>query len=343
MELIALCQILPGPSSTQLITAIGMKKGGALLAFITLLVWMLPAVIIMTCVVLAFSLVEKKGLSFEFLKFLKPMAVGFVFFAAIRITRAIIKTRVQILIIIATILITVSVRSPWIYPLALLGGGIFTNFTGKEKQPTSKKPMQIKWRYFTVFASILVLLAVLGAITKSTPVLLFENTYRYGSIIFGGGQVLVPMMYEQFVLYKAYLSAEEFLAGYGIVQALPGPVFSFSTYVGGMSLKDWGTTGHIIGSLIGTIGIFLPGTLIIFFVAPIWEGLKKYAFIHRSLEGINAAAAGMVAASALILFDTIGLNTLNIGIVGGTFLVLMFTRIPYPLIVLFFLALGFIL
>ncbi|PSR06211.1 MAG: chromate transporter, partial [Bacteroidetes bacterium SW_10_40_5] len=182
----------------------------------------------------------------------------------------------------------------------------------------------------------------LGAITQAKSVLLFENTYRYGSIIFGGGQVLIPMMYEQFVLYKNYLTSQEFLAGYGIVQALPGPVFSFSTYVGGMSIKNLGTFGHILGSLIGTVGIFLPGTLLIFFVAPIWESLKKYAFIKKSLEGINAAAAGMVAAAAYILFDSIGFDPINISVIAVTFFVLMFTRVPSPVIVFLFLILGLI-
>ena len=342
LELIALCQILPGPSSTQIITAIGLKKGGKLLAFVTLLVWMLPAVLIMTTIVIFFSYIDQQGLSFDFIRFLKPMAIGFVLFAAIRITRTIIKTRTQTIIIILATLITIFIRSPVIYPLALLGGGLITNFTSKEAYTDQRKPLEIKWKYLVFFVGILVCAALLGAVTKYTPVLLFENTYRYGSIVFGGGHVLIPMMYEQFVNFKDYLTSQEFLAGYGIVQALPGPVFSFSTYVGGMSLKNMGTPGQIFGCLIGTVGIFLPGTLLIFFVAPIWEGLKKYAFIKKSLEGINAVAAGMVAAAAYILLQSIGADFFNIAIVSVTFLLLMFTRIPSPAIVFFFLILGFI-
>ena len=150
------------------------------------------------------------------------------------------------------------------------------------------------------------------------------------------------MMYEQFVNFKDYLTSQEFLAGYGMVQALPGPVFSFSTYAGGMAMKDMGITGHIMGALIGTVGIFLPGTLLIFFVTPIWESLKQYPFIQRSLEGVNAVAAGMVAAAAYLLMQSIGFNFLNIGVAIGTFLLLMFTRIPSPAIVLFCLLLGFL-
>ena len=229
-----------------------------------------------------------------------------------------------------------------IYPLALLGGGLITNFTSNAGYTDQRKSLEIRWKYLVMFVGILVAAAVLGAITKFTPILLFENTYRYGSIVFGGGHVLIPMMYEQFVNFKDYLTSQEFLAGYGIVQALPGPVFSFSTYVGGMSLKNMGTTGHILGCLIGTVGIFLPGTLLIFFVAPIWEGLKKYAFIKKSLEGINAVAAGMVAAAAYLLLQSIGMDFFNITILSVTFLLLMFTRIPSPAIVFFFLLLGII-
>lgn len=342
LELIALCQILPGPSSTQIITAIGLKKGGKLLAFVTLLIWMLPAVLIMTAVVLLFSYIDQAGLSLDFIHFLKPMAIGFVFYAAIHITRTIIKTRTQTLIIIGATLLTIFIRAPFIYPVALLAGGLITNFTGRTPPKQSASPLKIRWRYLTAFFAVFVFAAVLGALTNSKPVILFENTYRYGSIVFGGGHVLIPMMYEQFVNFKDYLTSEEFLAGYGMVQALPGPVFSFSTYAGGMAIKDMGTTGHIIGALIGTVGIFLPGTLLIFFVTPIWESLKKYAFIQRSLEGINAVAAGMVAAAAYILMQSIGFDFLNIGVAIGTFLLLMFTRIPSPAIVVFCLLLGFV-
>ncbi len=342
LELIALCQILPGPSSTQIITAIGLKKGGKLLAFVTLLFWMLPAVIIMTAVVLIFSYIEDAGLSFDFIRFLKPMAIGFVLYAAIHITRTIIKTRIQTLIIIGATLLTIFLRTPVIYPVALLAGGLITNFTGHAPTHQKNKRFEIHWRYLTAFFAILALAAILGAISNFKPVILFENTYRYGSIVFGGGHVLIPMMYEQFVNFKDYLTSEEFLAGYGMVQALPGPVFSFSTYVGGMALKDMGTTGHIIGALIGTVGIFLPGTLLIFFVTPIWESLKQYPFIQRSLEGVNAVAAGMVAAAAFLLMQSIGFDFLNIGVAIGTFLLLMFTRIPSPAIVVFCLLLGFL-
>lgn len=263
-------------------------------------------------------------------------------YAAIQITRTIIKTRTQTLIIIISAGITILIQAPWIYPVILFMGGFITNFTGPQVSSDERKPLAIHWKYLSFFISILVIAIALGAITNATPILLFENTYRYGSIVFGGGHVLIPMMYEHFVNFKDYLTSQEFLAGYGIVQALPGPVFSFSTYVGGMSLKDMGTTGHILGCLIGTVGIFLPGTLLIFFVVPIWEGLKKYAFVKKSLEGINAVAAGMVAAASYILLQSIGFDFFNISIVGTTFLLLMFTRIPSPAIVFFFLILGII-
>lgn len=342
IELIALCQMLPGPTSTQLITSIGLRKGGRLLALCTLLIWMLPAVIIMTGVVLLFSFIEKHEWSLHFLHFLRPMAIGFVLYASVKIARAIIKTKAQIFIIVTATLITIFVRSPWIYPLALLGGGLITNFTIKGDLGKPKKSLKLRWFYLGLFVGVSVVAAIAGAITKDTPVLLFENTYRYGSIIFGGGQVLIPMMYDQFVLFKQYLSSEEFLAGYGIVQALPGPVFSFSTYVGGMSIKNMGAWGHVLGALIGTVAIFLPGSLFIFFVAPAWDQLKRYSFIKKSLEGINAASAGMVAAASVILFESLGIDWINMSVVLVTFLVLMFTRIPSPVIVFFFLALGFI-
>jgi chromate transporter len=199
MELIALCQMLPGPSSTQIITAIGLKKGGKLLALITLLLWMLPAVVIMTAVVILFSYIDQEGLSFDFIRFLKPMAIGFVFYAAIRITRTIIKTRTQSVIIVGATALTIFLRTPVIYPIALLVGGLITNFTGQAPPKGQNKPLDIRWTYLFGFFGVLAFAAILGALTNLKPVILFENTYRYGSIVFGGGHVLIPMMYEQFV------------------------------------------------------------------------------------------------------------------------------------------------
>ena len=128
---------------------------------------------------------------------------------------------------------------------------------------------------------------------------IFENFYRNGSLIFGGGQVLIPLLFTEFVEFKQFLTSEEFISGYALVQALPGPTFSFTAYLGALIMREWGTGGEILGGFIAAVGIFLPGTFLIFFVTGFWEDIKKYRVIKASLEGISAVSSGLVIAAAL--------------------------------------------
>ena len=162
-------------------------------------------------------------------------------------------------------------------------------------------------------------------------------------MIFGGGQVLIPLLYTEFVNFKAYLTSEEFLTGYALVQAIPGPVFSFSAFIGSLAMRDYGVGGEVIGAFMASLGIFLPGTFLIFFMLRFWDSLKKYRVIKASLEGIVAASAGMVIAAALLLLEPIELSYLNISIVVGTALLLQFTKVPAPIIILVGLTLGILL
>ena len=180
----------------------------------------------------------------------------------------------------------------------------------------------------------------MGAITHDRIILLFENFYRNGSLIFGGGQVLIPFLHTEFEEFKHYLSSEEFLTGLAMVQAVPGPVFSVSSFVGALSVRDLGLGAQILGGFIAACGIFLPGTFLIFFVIRFWEDLKRYRVVRASLEGINAASAGMVAAAAFTLFQPIENNVMNVSVIIGTFLVLTYTKIPPPLIILAGLLAG---
>jgi chromate transporter len=155
---------------------------------------------------------------------------------------------------------------------------------------------------------------------------------------------LIPLLYTEFVEFKHYLSSEEFLSGFGIVQALPGPVFSFSAYIGALSMRDQGLLWQILGGLVAAAGIFLPGTFLIFFVIRFWEELKKYRVVKASLEGINAASSGLVIAASFLLFQPIeqNANAINITVLVGTFIILMFTKIPAPFIIISGLIAGLI-
>lgn len=351
MELLALCQILPGPTSTQTITAIGFKKGGANLAYLTLLVWMLPAVTVMTSAGILISYLDENEMSLKFARFIQPMAVGFVAYAAYVISSKVINTKLGGALMVVSAVISFFLRSPWVFPLLLLSGGLITGFKYQaQPKKEEKEKLNIDWANFFLFIGILIAAALLGNIFQYKPLLIFENFYRNGSLIFGGGQVLIPYLHTEFVDFKHYLSSEEFLTGFGMVQALPGPVFSFSSFVGALSLRELGVGGEILGALMAALGIFLPGTFLIFFVIRFWESLKQYRIVRASLEGINAASSGLVMAAALILFEPIGVDVMNIGfmdiinlsVILITFILLMSNKVPSPLIILSGLIAGFV-
>jgi chromate transporter len=368
MELNSLCQVLPGPASTQTLIAIGFKIGGPNLAYLTLLVWILPAVIFMTLAAIAMSNIQEKNWSVEFTRFIQPMAVGFVSYGAWSIVQKTIKTKTGIALMIGAALFSYFLQTPFVFPLIIIGAGLVTALKYRSQPKEPKQKLKIDWSNFSLWAGVLILAAVLGGLTKALPVKLFENFYRSGSLVFGGGQVLVPLLYTEFVeenaddtpgkvrllkteIKRKYapkplhhpLSHNEFLSGYAVAQALPGPVFSFSSYIGALAARDSGIGGQIIGALMSAAGIFLPGTFLIFFVIRFWEGFKKYRAVRASLEGITAASAGLVITSAVILFQPLENTLLNFAVVFITFCLLLYTRIPSTIIILGGLLLGFLI
>jgi chromate transporter len=172
---------------------------------------------------------------------------------------------------------------------------------------------------------------------------LFENFYRFGSIVFGGGNLLIPLMYQQFVVHLPYITPKEFLTGVGFQQALPGPVFSIAVYIGGMTMKLLGLKYQVLGGAISAIAIFLPGTLLMLFLYPFWEHLRNYPFIKRALAGINAASIGLVLTTAIVLFKGIDAGYMNLSVILLTFLLLSSEKIAAPIIVLLALVAGWIL
>lgn len=370
LEINSLCQILPGPASTQTLTAIGLKIGGPNLAYLTLLVWIMPAVSLMTAAAIIMSSIQTKNWSLEFTRFIEPIAVGFVTYGAYIISLKTISSKTGIALMIGAAVTSYFVQTPFIFPIILLIAGLVTALKYK-KQPKdeAKKRLVVPWANFLLWVGVLVFAAVLGGVTKALPVKLFENFYRSGSLVFGGGQVLAPLLYTEFVEAQSEnepankasilknklkekispkpfhhpISHNEFLSGYAFVQALPGPVFSFSSYIGALSSRDYGLGGELLGALMSAMGIFLPGTFLIFFVTRFWSTLKKYRAVRASLEGITAASAGLVSASAIILFQPLANTLFNFITTVVTFCLLAFTKIPPPFIIIGGLILGFLL
>ncbi|MCF0049953.1 chromate efflux transporter [Dyadobacter sp. LJ53] len=342
LELQALCSVLPGPSSTQTVTAIGLKIGGQPLAYLTLIVWSLPAMILMTMAAIGIHYLERHSISLQFTKFVGPMAVAFLMYGASSIARKVIhNTQGWSFLIISTIL-AYMYPSPYMTPVLIITGGIAASLNFKKHEVMEKSPIRILWRPIIFWISVLIVAAVVGKLTNSLPVRLFENFYRNGSLVFGGGQVLIPILYNEFVEFKHYLTDQEFLAGMALTQVVPGPVFSIATFVGSISLQSAGITGQIIGGFVATAGIFLPGTFFIFFAYPFWDQLKRYRGIRASLEGIHAASCGLTIAAAISLFQPMMNNWQPLFTVICTILVLTFSKVPSYVIIIAGLVLGLV-
>ncbi len=366
------CQLLPGASSTQTLTLIGYKRGGLGLALITLLIWILPACILMAA--LSFLLnyyanLQQKVLVFQYIQ---PMAIGFIAYSTIRIFNiSVHNTITRVIMILSTVVTVWAFKTPWVFPALIIIGGIATNFSEKRFPKKDTPNKKINWNNMFIF---LALFGIAGYLSETATrnnwhnrktINLFENNYRFGSLVFGGGDVLMPLMYEQYVtrpLSKRVqenkrdvlkMNRQEFLTGSGIVRAIPGPVFSIGAFTGGMVMRDQGFTLQIWGSIIGAVAIFLPSILLVLFFFPLWQNLKKYVIIFRSLEGINAAVVGIMAGASLFLlkdgiyppFKNANYTNalLDILVVITTCLLLRSNKIPAPFIVLGCLILGFLI
>jgi len=350
MDLYALAQVLPGPASTQTITAIGFRLGGPSLAYLTLLIWILPAISMMAIFAMLTYYFQKFHIELVFIRFLQPIAVGFVCYAAVKIVQMTILTKTGFFLGAVSAISAYFIHSPWVFPISVVMGGLVSGalkFDHHTKEET--KPIKIQWGNFILFWGVLIALAILGGITRlldfdmlSRSIRLFENFYRNSSFIFGGGQVLVPVLYTEFVHFIKYLSRDEFLSGFGLAQIVPGPVFAFATYVGVLSMREYGIVGQLVGGLVASAGIFLPGTFIMFFVIRFWDDLKRYRVVKASLEGIHASGAGLVVAASIILLEPQGMSLINSSIVWICFVLLMFTKLPPMLLIIIGLIAGFI-
>ncbi len=341
-ELNALCQVLPGPTSTQTVAAIGYKIGGPPLAYLSLLVWVLPATILMISAAFLIDFLQENTVgTLDFAKFIQPMAIGYIIYAAKVTVGKMIKTTEAAVLMMIAAFVAFFYNSPFIFPVMLVIGGVITSLNYRRQPVTSEKPLlNIRWSNFFLWGGVLVFAALLGHYTRLLPVRLFENFYRNGSLIFGGGQVLVPYLYTEFVEFKGYLTSEEFLTGYAISQSVPGPTFSISSYIGGLSMREFGPLGIVTGGVIAAAGIFLPGTFLIFFVIRFWDELKKYRPVRAALEGINAVSCGMLIAAAYLLFEPLENNLINIIAIIGTFFLLQYSKIPSPLIIVLGVVAG---
>lgn len=366
MDIYAFCQLLPGATSTQTLTLIAYKRGGTILALLTLLIWMIPAVTLMTA--LSIFIAENNSQHLKLFQYLQPMALGFLAFAAHKTTKIINSQFSKIVAVVFGVLTFFFFKTPWIFPAAMVFGSL-SGLLIKQKTETkvNHKKRNLNWTLFILFVGFFITAASLSETARKenwqnrTPYNLFENMYRFGSFVFGGADVLIPVMYEQYVVRPETkrikntnqnvikIDREEFLTGAGLVRAIPGPAFSISSFVGASAMQSKGYTHQIMGSIIATIGIFLPSFLIGVFLFPLWENLHKYKVLERLMIGLNATVVGIMLASIIYLTkDTIvPLQQVPINqalvffsVMSATYFLLTFSKIKAPFIAAGCLLLG---
>ena len=368
MEYNSFCQLLPGASSTQILTLIGYKRGGVSLAVLTLIIWILPASFLMGALSFLVTRIGTEKLNTSIFQFIQPMAIGFLAYAAFKAFKISVNNFItQVIMLLAMVATYFLFKTPWIFPGLIVAGGIATNFSSKRiPEREVIKPRHIRWTNIWLFVLIFLIAGALSEAARKQQwenrkaYNLFENFYRFGSFVFGGGDVLIPLMLDQYVARPTSermqkkdqnvirIERDELLTGAGMVRAIPGPVFSIASFTGGVALKKEGNKMQLLGCIIGAIAIFLPSALLVLFFFPVWQYLKKYVVVYRALEGINAVVVGIMWAATLYLlkdvsiisFDTV--SFLNIAVITGTFLILQLTKIPAPFIVLFCLGLGWV-
>lgn len=344
----ALSQMLPGPSSTQTLVAIAYKLGGIRLALVSFFIWVLPSALLMLIFSIAFVHMGVGKRTANVIFMLKPIAIGFVAYSAFMLIKKVLSSRFSYLLAIISSILTVIFQNAYVFPIVIVLGVLGSILFGKGEISYEKNPVPFNWKKLIPFFGILIFFALLGAIINrgsffSLPVRLFENFYRNGIMIFGGGQVLVPLMYTEFVEMKQYLSSQEFLAGFALQQAIPGPLFSFTSFVGSMSMRGTGILGQSLGSFAAVLGINIPGLLFILMIFPAWEKLKVRKSVQRALDGINSVSVGFACAALYIMSMQVIDQWINIFIVLTTFLLLLWDKIPSTYLIIIGLAIGLML
>ena len=302
-DILALCQFLPGPASSQFGFAMGWKKGGVPGALAAWVGFTLPSAILMVLFGLGvahFAAPDGSG----WLRGLQIAVVAVVFQAVVSLARTLCPDRTRALIAIASAAFILWNGAPYPQVLVILAGAILglllcrSDRVDSSNQPTSIEESSPPLRGWIGGACCLVLffalLIGLPFLTSEQEVAaLFGSFYQSGALVFGGGHVVLPLLSDE-VVGSGWLSQSEFMAGYGAAQAIPGPLFNFSGFVG--AALDW-EQPPVFLALVAIVGIFLPGMLLVLGVMPFWDRVRNIPAMRYALAGTNAAVVGLLGAA----------------------------------------------
>ncbi len=297
-DLVALCQFLPGPASSQVGAALGYSRGGFLGAAAAWLGFTLPSAVLL--VLFALGLDELSGrLGTGWLHGLKLVAVAVVAQALWGMGKTLAAGRERAsLAVAATVAVTLlpsSLGQVLTIAAAGLAGWRFLDGSAappREAAAPADRRIAGIW-YLTLFGVLLVGLPLLAQWTRAYSVELVDGFFRAGALVFGGGHVVLPLLQAQ-VVPAGWVSASNFMAGYGAAQAVPGPLFTFAAFLGAASTQS---PAGWLGAGLALVAIFLPGFLLVLGMLPFWNRLRHYEAMRRAMSGVNAAVVGLLLAA----------------------------------------------
>lgn len=334
----ALCQFLPGPASSQVGIAIGLSRAGYLGAVAAWMAFTLPSAIILVFFAYGLS-AAGDALGTGWLHGLKVAAVAVVALAILGMARTLTPDRERASLAVLAAVIALAVPSAWGQIGAIIVGAVVGIALFKGEPPSDQVRLELPTSRtcgtlaLTIFAVLLIALPILAAATGNQYVRLFDTFYRVGSLVFGGGHVVLPLLQAE-VVPSRWISNDAFMAGYGAAQAVPGPLFTFAAYLGA-AIGGWKT------AILCLVPIFLPSFLLVAGVLPFWEGLRRRTTTQAALRGVNAAVVGLLLAAFYNPVWTSGILTkADFGLAACAFLLLFLWRTPPWLVVVLCAAGG---
>ncbi len=331
-DLVALCQFLPGPASSQVGIGVGWMRAGYAGSALAWLGFTLPSAVLL--VLFAWGV---EGISNpEWLEGLKVVAVAVVAYAVWQMARMLTPDRERLAIAAAAAILVLAWSTPAAQVIAIAAGGAlgWLVLRGRARPATDgdsfPESRRVALASLAAFGVLLALLPILSATTASGTIDLLDGFYRAGSLVFGGGHVVLPLLESEFV-GPGWVSQSDFVAGYGAAQAVPGPLFTFAAYLGYVMTIGPGGAG---GAALATVAIFLPSFLLVFGTLPFWGMLRRRVAFQSALLGVNAAVVGLLLAA---LYDPVWtsaiFDTADFALAVGALCLLAFWRAPPWLVV----------
>lgn len=331
-DLVALCQFLPGPASSQIGIGIGVMRAGVLGGIVSFIGFTLPSVIVLIVFASFLHLFTNEGAGWiHGLKIVAVVVVAHAIYGmAKKLTPDLKRKMICLLALVMSLLWHHALSQIVVILVAgLIGFLLFRDQKVTDLPPATSFPVSRKVGYtaLALFVSLLLLLPILREITALDWVALFDSFYRSGSLVFGGGHVVLPLL-EQELVPTGWLSEQEFLTGYGAAQAVPGPLFTFAAYLGTV-MRGWQ------GGVLATVAIFLPAFLLILGTLPFWNALRRHAKIKGALLGINAAVVGiLISAFYHPIWTSSILSSTDFAFASVLFSLLTFWKLPAWIIVI---------